>query len=184
MPLVKFPSAFFKGRVNMCAALCYEILKCCTSKVSSTRNEASALLYLLMRNNFEFTKRRTFLRTHLQVSDWEQDASDFMNRYINITMSPHICRGSCCCYIDKKLLDFQALPNSSFQWLAQGPLGKIHCHQVLQAVEFFKSQTQDTSLPQRLARMGWKGQQEELPLRQDKGFPWNCFCSIVFLKQI
>ncbi|NXY10279.1 DOC11 protein, partial [Pteruthius melanotis] len=62
----KFPSAFFKGRVNMCAALCYEILKCCTSKVSSTRNEASALLYLLMRNNFEFTKRRTFLRTHLQ----------------------------------------------------------------------------------------------------------------------
>ncbi|NWW50673.1 DOC11 protein, partial [Pedionomus torquatus] len=63
----KFPSAFFKGRVNMCAALCYEILKCCTSKVCSTRNEASALLYLLMRNNFEFTKRRTFLRTHLQI---------------------------------------------------------------------------------------------------------------------
>lgn len=63
----KFPSAFFKGRVNMCAALCYEILKCCTSKVTSTRNEASALLYLLMRNNFEFTKRRTFLRTHLQI---------------------------------------------------------------------------------------------------------------------
>uniref|UniRef100_A0A8B9P9H2 Dedicator of cytokinesis 11 n=1 Tax=Apteryx owenii TaxID=8824 RepID=A0A8B9P9H2_APTOW len=63
----KFPSAFFKGRVNMCAALCYEILKCCTSKLTSTRNEASALLYLLMRNNFEFTKRRTFLRTHLQI---------------------------------------------------------------------------------------------------------------------
>ncbi|NXD22118.1 DOC11 protein, partial [Spelaeornis formosus] len=63
----KFPSAFFKGRVNMCAVLCYEILKCCTSKLSSTRNEASALLYLLMRNNFEFTKRRTFLRTHLQI---------------------------------------------------------------------------------------------------------------------
>ncbi|KAM4664608.1 dedicator of cytokinesis protein 11 [Discoglossus pictus] len=63
----KFPSAFFKGRVNMCATFCYEVLKCCTSKLSSTRNEASALLYLLMRNNFEFTKRRTFLRTHLQI---------------------------------------------------------------------------------------------------------------------
>ncbi|XP_073399582.1 dedicator of cytokinesis protein 11 isoform X2 [Dendrobates tinctorius] len=63
----KFPSAFFKGRVNMCAALCYEVLKCCTSKLSSTRNEASAILYLLMRNNFEFTKKRTFLRTHLQI---------------------------------------------------------------------------------------------------------------------
>lgn len=67
--LVKFPSAFFKGRVTMCAALCYEVLKCCTSKLASTRNEASALLYLLMRNNFEFTKRKTFLRTHLQVSE-------------------------------------------------------------------------------------------------------------------
>ncbi|XP_061455004.1 dedicator of cytokinesis protein 11 isoform X1 [Rhineura floridana] len=63
----KFPSAFFKGRVNMCAAFCYEVLKCCTSKLSSTRNEASALLYLLMRNNFEFTKRKTFIRTHLQI---------------------------------------------------------------------------------------------------------------------
>ncbi|KAJ6653778.1 hypothetical protein lerEdw1_008707 [Lerista edwardsae] len=63
----KFPAAFFKGRVNMCATFCYEVLKCCTSKVTSTRHEASALLYLLMRNNFEFTKRKTFLRTHLQV---------------------------------------------------------------------------------------------------------------------
>ncbi|XP_069468948.1 dedicator of cytokinesis protein 11 isoform X2 [Ambystoma mexicanum] len=63
----KFPTAFFKGRVNMCAAFCYEVLKCCTSKLSTTRNEASALLYLLMRNNFEFTKRKTFLRTHLQI---------------------------------------------------------------------------------------------------------------------
>ncbi|KAL7979586.1 hypothetical protein Chor_004744 [Crotalus horridus] len=63
----KFPAAFFKGRVNMCSAFCYEVLKCCTSKLSSTRSEASALLYLLMRNNFEFTKRKTFLRTHLQI---------------------------------------------------------------------------------------------------------------------
>ncbi|XP_013917046.1 PREDICTED: dedicator of cytokinesis protein 11-like [Thamnophis sirtalis] len=62
-----FPAAFFKGRVTMCSAFCYEVLKCCTSKLSSTRSEASALLYLLMRNNFEFTKRKTFLRTHLQI---------------------------------------------------------------------------------------------------------------------
>ncbi|XP_068819201.1 dedicator of cytokinesis protein 11-like [Capricornis sumatraensis] len=63
----RFPSAFFKGRANMCAAFCYEVLKCCTSQIGSTRNEASALLYLLMRNNFEYTKRKTFLRTHLQI---------------------------------------------------------------------------------------------------------------------
>lgn len=63
----KFPAAFFKGRVTMCASFCYEVLKCCTSKLSSTRSEAAALLYLLMRNNFEYTKRKTFLRTHLQI---------------------------------------------------------------------------------------------------------------------
>uniref|UniRef100_UPI00398F1DC7 dedicator of cytokinesis protein 11-like isoform X1 n=2 Tax=Pristiophorus japonicus TaxID=55135 RepID=UPI00398F1DC7 len=63
----KFPSTFFKGRDSICATFCYEILKGCTSKLSSTRSEASALLYLLMRNNFEYTKKRTFLRTHLQI---------------------------------------------------------------------------------------------------------------------
>ncbi|XP_069749821.1 dedicator of cytokinesis protein 11 isoform X2 [Narcine bancroftii] len=63
----KFPSTFFKGRDSICATFCYEILKGCTSKLNSTRSEASALLYLLMRNNFEYTKRKTFLRTHLQI---------------------------------------------------------------------------------------------------------------------
>uniref|UniRef100_A0A4W3I4N4 Dedicator of cytokinesis 11 n=1 Tax=Callorhinchus milii TaxID=7868 RepID=A0A4W3I4N4_CALMI len=63
----KFPSTFFKGRANICASFCYEILKGCTSKLNSTRSEASAILYLLMRNNFEYTKKRTFLRTHLQI---------------------------------------------------------------------------------------------------------------------
>ncbi|KAM6949309.1 dedicator of cytokinesis protein 11 [Aplochiton taeniatus] len=63
----KFPAALFKGRVTLCAALCYEVLKCCVSKLGSLRAEASALLYLLMRNNYEYTKRKTFLRTHLQI---------------------------------------------------------------------------------------------------------------------
>uniref|UniRef100_A0A3B4V581 Dedicator of cytokinesis 11 n=1 Tax=Seriola dumerili TaxID=41447 RepID=A0A3B4V581_SERDU len=63
----KFPSVLFKGRVTLCEALCCEVLKCCVSKLGSLRAEASALLYLLMRNNFEYTKRKTFLRTHLQI---------------------------------------------------------------------------------------------------------------------
>ncbi|XP_068164796.1 dedicator of cytokinesis protein 11 isoform X2 [Antennarius striatus] len=63
----KFPSVLFKGRVTLCEALCCEILKCCISKLGSLRAEASALLYLLMRNNYEYTKRKTFLRTHLQI---------------------------------------------------------------------------------------------------------------------
>ncbi|KAM3591225.1 uncharacterized protein V6R79_024850 [Siganus canaliculatus] len=63
----KFPSVLFKGRVTLCEALCCEVLKCCVSKMASLRAEASALLYLLMRNNYEYTKRKTFLRTHLQI---------------------------------------------------------------------------------------------------------------------
>lgn len=63
----KFPSVLFKGRVTLCEALCCEVLKCCVSKLGSLRAEASALLYLLMRNNYDYTKRKTFLRTHLQI---------------------------------------------------------------------------------------------------------------------
>ncbi|MEQ2181240.1 Dedicator of cytokinesis protein 11, partial [Goodea atripinnis] len=63
----KFPSVLFKGRVTLCEDLCCEVLKCCVSKLAVLRAEASALLYLLMRNNYEYTKRKTFLRTHLQV---------------------------------------------------------------------------------------------------------------------
>ncbi len=67
----QFPSVLFKGRVTLCEALCCEVLKCCVSKLGSLRAEASALLYLLMRNNYEYTKRKTFLRTHLQVK-WSE----------------------------------------------------------------------------------------------------------------
>uniref|UniRef100_UPI00398E9FEC dedicator of cytokinesis protein 9-like isoform X3 n=1 Tax=Pristiophorus japonicus TaxID=55135 RepID=UPI00398E9FEC len=63
----KFPSTFFEGRADMCAAMCYEILKCCNSKLSTIRSDASTLLYFLMRNNFEWTRRKSFVRTHLQV---------------------------------------------------------------------------------------------------------------------
>ncbi|XP_077199949.1 dedicator of cytokinesis protein 9 isoform X7 [Paroedura picta] len=65
--IFKFPSTFYEGRADMCSALCYEILKCCNSKLSSIRMEASQLLYFLMRNNFDYTGKRSFVRTHLQV---------------------------------------------------------------------------------------------------------------------
>ncbi|XP_078227908.1 dedicator of cytokinesis protein 9 isoform X13 [Callithrix jacchus] len=65
--IYKFPSTFYEGRADMCAALCYEILKCCNSKLSSIRTEASQLLYFLMRNNFDYTGKKSFVRTHLQV---------------------------------------------------------------------------------------------------------------------
>ncbi|XP_061183678.1 dedicator of cytokinesis protein 9-like isoform X1 [Saccostrea echinata] len=63
----KFQPVLFKGNASLCGELCYEILRCCNSKLQSTRKEACALLYLLMRNNFEFTKKKNFTRVHLQV---------------------------------------------------------------------------------------------------------------------
>ncbi|XP_051016946.1 dedicator of cytokinesis protein 9 isoform X2 [Acomys russatus] len=65
--IYKFPSAFYEGRADMCSSLCYEVLKCCNSKLSSIRTEASQLLYFLMRNNFDYTGKKSFVRTHLQV---------------------------------------------------------------------------------------------------------------------
>ncbi|XP_073701495.1 dedicator of cytokinesis protein 9 isoform X2 [Garra rufa] len=65
--IYKFPCTFFEGRADMCASFCYEILKCCNSKLSSIRSDAAHLLYFLMKSNFDYTGRRSFVRTHLQV---------------------------------------------------------------------------------------------------------------------
>uniref|UniRef100_A0A3Q2CU88 Dedicator of cytokinesis 9b n=1 Tax=Cyprinodon variegatus TaxID=28743 RepID=A0A3Q2CU88_CYPVA len=65
--IFKFPCTFFDGRADMCASLCYEILKCCNSKLSSIRSDAAHLLYFLMKSNFDYTGRKSFVRTHLQV---------------------------------------------------------------------------------------------------------------------
>ncbi|XP_070537723.1 dedicator of cytokinesis protein 9-like isoform X3 [Ptychodera flava] len=67
MFISKFQTPLFKGHAHLCGDLCYEILRCCNSKLSSTRNEACALLYLLMRSNFEFTGKKEFVRVHIQV---------------------------------------------------------------------------------------------------------------------
>ncbi|XP_077063674.1 dedicator of cytokinesis protein 10 isoform X2 [Siphateles boraxobius] len=63
----KFPSTFFLGKADLCGSLCYEILKCCSHRSSSTQTEAAALLYFLMRRNFDFTKGKCIVRSHLQV---------------------------------------------------------------------------------------------------------------------
>ncbi|ESP01696.1 hypothetical protein LOTGIDRAFT_172449 [Lottia gigantea] len=63
----KFQSVLFKGSASMCGDLCLAILRCCSSKLNSTRREACSLLYLLMRTNFEYTNKKNFTRVHLQV---------------------------------------------------------------------------------------------------------------------
>lgn len=62
-----FSPALFKGNALMCGQLVYELLKCCDSRLASLRQESCAVLYLLMRSNFEFSGRKGLTRVHLQV---------------------------------------------------------------------------------------------------------------------
>lgn len=62
-----FSPALFKGNSAMCGQLVYELLKCCDSRLASIRQESCAVLYLLMRSNFEFSNRKGLTRVHLQV---------------------------------------------------------------------------------------------------------------------
>ncbi|ETE65390.1 Dedicator of cytokinesis protein 9, partial [Ophiophagus hannah] len=85
--IFKFPSTFYEGRADMCSSLCCEILKCCNSKLSSIRNEASQLLYFLMKNNFDYTKKRSFVRTHLQHTTFPSDVKDLTKRIRTVLMA-------------------------------------------------------------------------------------------------
>ncbi|XP_064615017.1 dedicator of cytokinesis protein 9-like [Liolophura sinensis] len=67
MFIQKFPTVLFRGNALLCGDLCYEILRCCNSKLNSTRKEACGLLYILMKSNFEFSHKTSFTRVHLQV---------------------------------------------------------------------------------------------------------------------
>ncbi|XP_063703194.1 dedicator of cytokinesis protein 9 isoform X3 [Culicoides brevitarsis] len=62
-----FSPALFKGNAILCGQLVYELLKCCDSRLTELRHEACAVLYLLMRSNFEFSGRKGLTRVHLQV---------------------------------------------------------------------------------------------------------------------
>ncbi|CAH0557569.1 unnamed protein product [Brassicogethes aeneus] len=62
-----FSLVLFQGNAVLCGRLCYELLKCCNSRLASIRQESCAILYLLMRSNFEFTGRKGLTRVHLQV---------------------------------------------------------------------------------------------------------------------
>ncbi|KAI5737707.1 hypothetical protein M8J76_015984 [Diaphorina citri] len=62
-----FSLALFQGNAVLCGRLCLELLRCCNSRLSVIRQESCAILYLLMRSNFEFSNRRGLTRVHLQV---------------------------------------------------------------------------------------------------------------------
>ena len=50
---LQFPNLLFDEETEQCADLCLRLLKHCSSGMSSVRSQASASLYLLMRQNFE-----------------------------------------------------------------------------------------------------------------------------------
>lgn len=62
-----FSPALFKGNASLCGQIVYELLRCCDSRLASVRQESCAVLYLLMRSNFEFSGRKGLTRVHLQV---------------------------------------------------------------------------------------------------------------------
>lgn len=63
----KFPSVLFSGNPNLVGKLCLELLRCSSSKIVTIRHESSALLYLLMRANFDHSNGLSMTRMHLQV---------------------------------------------------------------------------------------------------------------------
>ncbi|XP_046801716.1 dedicator of cytokinesis protein 9 isoform X4 [Lucilia cuprina] len=62
-----FSPALFKGNAILCGQMVYELLKACDSRLVQIRHESCAVLYLLMRSNFEFSGRKGLTRVHLQV---------------------------------------------------------------------------------------------------------------------
>ncbi|XP_024086053.1 dedicator of cytokinesis protein 9 isoform X2 [Cimex lectularius] len=62
-----FSKPLFQGNATLCGQLCLELLRCCNSRLSAIRQESCAILYLLMRSNFEFSSRKGLTRVHLQV---------------------------------------------------------------------------------------------------------------------
>ncbi|XP_040062759.1 dedicator of cytokinesis protein 7 isoform X2 [Ixodes scapularis] len=62
----KFPELLFEEETEQCADLCLLLLRHCSSAIRSVRSQASASLYLLMRQNFEIGNN--FARVKMQVT--------------------------------------------------------------------------------------------------------------------
>ena len=60
--------------------MCYELLRCCNSRLYTIRMEACITIYFLMKANYESTKRQNFARVRLQVCDNYNFDTDFLVR--------------------------------------------------------------------------------------------------------
>ncbi|GFN96684.1 dedicator of cytokinesis protein 7-like [Plakobranchus ocellatus] len=64
--VTKFLDLLFEEETEQCAELCLRLLRHCSSPIAATRSQASASLYLLMRQNFELGNN--FARVKMQVT--------------------------------------------------------------------------------------------------------------------
>ncbi|XP_005089591.1 dedicator of cytokinesis protein 7 isoform X1 [Aplysia californica] len=64
--VTKFLDLLFEEEAEQCAELCLRLLRHCSSPIAATRSQASASLYLLMRQNFELGNN--FARVKMQVT--------------------------------------------------------------------------------------------------------------------
>lgn len=81
----------------------------------------------------------------------------------------------------KNPLDFQALPNSWSQWLAQGPLGEIHCQRAPSCWVFGLTDRRCISTPE--AALAWGGKDRGrscLLWGRRRGFPGAAFAALSF----
>jgi hypothetical protein len=62
----RFPETLFKGSTELCRVLCYEVLRCCNSRLPVVRSEASTVLLLILKKNWEFFKGQGIVRAHVQ----------------------------------------------------------------------------------------------------------------------
>jgi hypothetical protein len=65
--LIKYPEYIFEVDQEYCADLCSCLLHYCTSSIGSVRSEASATLYLLMRQNYDLSTIN-FSRIKIQIT--------------------------------------------------------------------------------------------------------------------
>jgi hypothetical protein len=64
----KFRECLFRGSAEYCGILCYEILRCCNSRMSTTRSEACSSFYLMVKSNNDLFKNQGFVRCDVQAT--------------------------------------------------------------------------------------------------------------------
>ena len=63
----KFAGFLFSGSTEYLQRISLELLRFCSSRLNSVRQDASILIYLLLKANFNFTKQTAITRMHLQL---------------------------------------------------------------------------------------------------------------------